>query len=221
MCNRMIGPFRCCSVVRGDSAALLSQIPNESIPLVVTDPPYGMAFVSGRRDHGPIYGDNEFPTEQVRLALSKATHAAYIFCRWENLIARELPEPASVLAWVKNNWGMGDRNHRHGRQWEAICFYAMSNHSFSKQSPDVVYAMRTGNVFHPTEKPLDLIKDLIACNDGDTVLDPFCGSGTTCVAARQLGRHFLGFEIDEKHYRTANLRVNSHSSNYRQHFCPQ
>ena len=75
----------------------------------------------------------------------------------------------------------------------------MSHHSFAKQSPDVVYAMRTGNVFHRTEKPLDLVKNLIAATREIPCFDPFCGSGTTCVAARQLGRHFLGFEIDEKH----------------------
>jgi DNA modification methylase len=208
MCNRRIGPFRCCTIVLGDSSELLPRIPDQSVPLVITDPPYGMRFVSGHRNvlHRPILGDTAFPRELVRQSIAKASMAAYVFCRWDNLVAGDLPLPRSVLAWVKNNWGMGDREHAHGRQWEAIGFYPQTLHSFTKSVPDVVYADRTGNDFHPTQKPLDLIKELIRCNAGDTVLDPFAGSGTTCVAAKQLGRHFLGFELDEKHYHTALIR---------------
>jgi site-specific DNA-methyltransferase (adenine-specific) len=212
MCNRSIGPFPCCSIIHGDSAELLSRIAGESVPLVITDPPYGMSYVSGRRTYGEMSGDEQFPRHLVREAIGKASHAAYCFCRWDNIVAGDLPKPSSVLTWIKHNWGMGDRNHHHGRQWEAICFYSLPEHSFLKQTPDVVYATGTGNVFHPTEKPLDLIKRLIACNEGDTVLDPFCGSGTTCVAAQQLGRHFLGFEIDEKYYRIALLRTGCQST---------
>jgi site-specific DNA-methyltransferase (adenine-specific) len=209
MCKRTIGPFPCCSIIPGDSAALLRQIPDESIPLVITDPPYGMAFISGHRQlaHEPIFGDTTFPTELVRLAINKARMAAYVFCRWDNLMSGHLPPPRSTIAWVKNNWGLGDRQHAHGRQWEAICFYPRSQHSFAKPTSDVIYASRTGNDLHPTQKPVDLIKQLIRCNVGDTVLDPFVGSGTTCVAAKQLGRHFLGFEIDAKHYNTAVVRA--------------
>jgi DNA modification methylase len=154
-----------------------------------------------------MFGDTAFPSDLIRLAISKARMATYIFCRWDNLISGDLPAPRSTLVWVKNNWGLGDRKHAHGRKWEAICFYPGPQHSFARETPDVIYSPRTGNDFHPTQKPIDLIKELIRCNEGDTVLDPFAGSGTTCVAAKQLGRHFLGLEIDAKHYQTALARA--------------
>lgn len=63
---------------------------------------------------------------------------------------------------------------------------------------------------HPTIKPLDIIKNFIinSSNDGDIVLDPFMGSGTTCVAAKELGRKYIGFEINEKYFNIAKDRLN-------------
>ena len=63
---------------------------------------------------------------------------------------------------------------------------------------------------HPTIKPLQIIKNFIlnSSNENDLIFDPFVGSGTTCVAAKELGRNFLGFEINEKYYKIAVDRLN-------------
>jgi site-specific DNA-methyltransferase (adenine-specific) len=118
-----------------------------------------------------------------------------------------MPKPRSVLSWVKNNWSMGDLEHEHGRQWEAICFYAQSGHKFIKRIPDVIYADRTGNNLHPTEKPESVIQQLIVCNEGETILDPFMGSGTTLRAAKDLGRKAIGIEIEERYCEIAAKRM--------------
>src|SRR5690554_4495525 len=62
---------------------------------------------------------------------------------------------------------------------------------------------------HPTIKPLELVKRhlLHTTQEGDIVFDPFLGSGTTCVAAKELGRKYLGFEINEKYYKIAKDRL--------------
>lgn len=62
---------------------------------------------------------------------------------------------------------------------------------------------------HPTQKPVSLMEVLIgnSTNKGDIVLDPFMGSGTTCVAAKRLGREYIGIEIDEKYYKVAEKRL--------------
>lgn len=62
---------------------------------------------------------------------------------------------------------------------------------------------------HPTQKPLELIKYFInvLSNEGDTVLDPFMGSGTTAEAAQLLNRHFIGSEIDENYFKIVENRV--------------
>lgn len=62
---------------------------------------------------------------------------------------------------------------------------------------------------HPTQKPLELLKYLIKTfsNEGDTVLDPTCGSGTTCVAAMELGRSFIGIEKEKRYVDIAIQRL--------------
>lgn len=66
-----------------------------------------------------------------------------------------------------------------------------------------------GNKLHPTQKPVELMEVLIAnsSNEGDTVLDPFFGSGSTIIAAEKLNRKAIGFEIDEEYYKTAKERI--------------
>ena len=63
---------------------------------------------------------------------------------------------------------------------------------------------------HPTQKPLSILRELIesVTNSDDMVLDPFMGSGSTCVAAAELGRRYYGIELDEKYYKIAEQRIN-------------
>lgn len=175
--------------------------------LLLTDPPYGMEFQSNYRriKHDKIYGDEFLPIDLIEMAISVCDKAAYLFCRWDNL--PDMPKPKSVIAWVKNNWSMGDLLHEHGRQWEACCFYPKDGHSFIKRIPDVIVCDRTGNNYHPTEKPIDLLARIISANEGETILDPFAGSGTTGRAAKDLGRKATLIEREEKYCEIAAKRM--------------
>jgi site-specific DNA-methyltransferase (adenine-specific) len=190
------------TIYHGDCGKLLIR---DAIDLVITDPPYGMGFVSNHRinKHNPIVGDDFFPDIEFHSAMAR--RAAYFFCRWDNL--SQMPKPKSVLAWVKNNWSMGDLQHEHGRQWEAIAFYPKDRHEFITRIPDVIHADRTGNELHPTEKPIALLKTIIAANVGDVIFDPYMGSGTTLRAAKDLGRKAIGIEIEEKYCEIAAKRL--------------
>lgn len=192
-------------IYHADCREILPELPK--VDLVLTDPPYGMSFVSNYRavKHMAIANDDALPLGLIELAMSKAIRASYFFCRWDNL--KQMPKPKSVLVWVKNNWSMGDLKHEHGRQWEACCFYAGGGHEFTKRIPDVIMADRTGNELHPTEKPLALMCRLIECNVGETILDPFMGSGTTLRAAKDLGRKAIGIELEEKYCEIAAKRM--------------
>lgn len=66
-----------------------------------------------------------------------------------------------------------------------------------------------GDKCHPTEKPVGLMEILIgnSTNEGDIVLEPFAGSGSTCIAAKNLGRYFIGIELDEEYCKVANERL--------------
>ncbi|MGA9668280.1 MAG: DNA methyltransferase [Terracidiphilus sp.] len=190
----------------GDCREILPTLPK--CDLLLTDPPYGMNFRSCHRiiRHDAIAGDDFLPIDLIEMAMDKVTHAAYIFCRWNNL--PDMPKPIqSCLAWVKNNWSMGDLKHEHGRRWEACCFYPKELHEFTKRIPDVIFDDRTGNDFHPTQKPENLMRTIIQCNIADSVLDPFMGSGTTLVAAKNLGRKAIGIEIEEKYCEIAAKRL--------------
>ncbi len=82
----------------------------------------------------------------------------------------------------------------------------MDNHEFVRRIPDVIFANRTGNAMHPTEKPVDLLRQIIQANVCGSVFDPFMGSGSTLVAAKELGKTAVGVEIDERYCETAASR---------------
>lgn len=179
------------------------------VDAVVTDPPYGMAFVSNHRQekHLPIHGDKtaDIALSVIEWARNNAKHSAYIFGRWDNIL--EYPKPKSLITWVKNNWSMGDLEHEHARQSEAIFYYPGPEHRWGSSRPtDVVFADRTGNENHPTEKPETLMRKVVEWTRG-LVLDPFMGSGTTGVACANLGRKFIGIEIEPKYFDIACRRI--------------
>jgi len=80
--------------------------------------------------------------------------------------------------------------------------------------PDVLDWTYTGNKLHPTQKSVQVLMPLIECftKPGDIVLDPFAGSGSTCIAASHLGRRTIGIEIDEEHHRMAIHRRAAHTA---------
>lgn len=165
-----------------------------TIGSVITDPPFGMDFLSNHRavKHKAIAGDSTADLLVYACGI-EADHSSYVFCRWDNLL--QVPPPTSLITWVKNNWSMGDLEHAHARQTEVALFYRGKNHSFPDGRPsDVVQHSRTGNDLHPTQKPVSLLAEIIGWSIG-LIHDPFLGSGTTLIAAEQLGRKCYGMEI--------------------------
>lgn len=193
-----------CRLILGDATEVLPFL--KGIGAVVTDPPFGMAFRSNYRavKHEAIANDKTTTLLEWACAIP-AEHSSYVFCRWDNLT--DIPKPKSLVTWVKNNWSMGDLEHEHGRQTEVCAFYPGPIHDFPTGRPsDVIRAPRTGNEFHPTEKPVQLMQAIVAWTRG-VVLDPFMGSGTTGVACARAGRPFIGIELHEPYFDIAVKRV--------------
>lgn len=93
---------------------------------------------------------------------------------------------------------------------------AWSPHPLGAKPKDVIEIPTTCNGMgektkHPTQKPEELLRKFVlaASNPGDIVLDPFCGSGTTAVVAEQLGRHWIGCEINPEYNSWAIARIDS------------
>ena len=186
----------------GDCREILPQL--DKVDLVLTDPPYGIDFQSSRRierlRHPKIQGDKEFPMWLFDL---KPSNAMFVWCRWDVLMG--LPRPKSFIAWDKCVHSMGDLEHEFGRQWEGCAFYPADGHEFNFRPVDVIRCQRVPpeQMLHPNEKPVGAIAPLIRANKGETILDPFMGSGTTLVAAKLLGRRAIGIEIEEKYCKIA------------------
>jgi site-specific DNA-methyltransferase (adenine-specific) len=114
----------------------------------------------------------------------------------------------NCLVWEKTHFGMGQywRN-----QHENIVFASAGqpNQMLDRGRGTVLRSKGVSSVSrdHPTEKPLDLLLQIITAVPGDLILDPFCGSGTTLVAAKQLGRKAIGVEISLEYCRIAVERL--------------
>lgn len=195
-----------CWLINGDCREVVPLLPR--VDVVLTDPPYGMEFRSNRPKVRPKFHaiKNDDNTEALQWACGlEADHSKYVFCRWDNL--PDVPKPKSCVTWIKNNWSMGDLHGEHARQTEIALFYPGPKHLFPSGRPsDVISAPRTGNEWHPTEKPVQLIWHVAKWTSG-TILDPFMGSGTTGVACVKLGRRFIGIEIDPGYFEIACKRI--------------
>lgn len=213
-----------------DCMDLFKIMPSECIDLIVTDPPYRV--ISGGKPHkkeqpsgmlgkndGKIFTFNDIKPElwipEVYRVL-KDNSQCYIMVNVINMenylkICREIGFGLhNILCWHKNNvtpsrWYMKNCEFvlflRKGRAKTINNVGSKMIHEF-----DNIIGTKT----HPTEKPVDLMKLYVgnSSNIDDTVFDPFCGTGSTLVAAKKLGRKYIGCEIDKDYYDIARNRLN-------------
>jgi len=208
-------------VIQGDCLKVMKDIPDNSVDLVLTDPPYGIEYK--RHIPYPRYEkiDNDNNLDWLPLVIKEMYRVLYergnmyMFCNWQNvdIFKTEISKHFTIrnmLIWNKGGGGMGDLKTTYGSVYE-ICFFANKKPSKlnGRRDNDVINLSRSGNKFHPTEKPISLIGYLIrkSSNESDLILDPFLGSGTTAVAAKQLKRNFIGIEISPEYCKIANERL--------------
>lgn len=207
----------------GDCLELMRGVPDGSVDMICTDPPFGMDYQSNRRtvkeQHAKIAGDKdldwlpEFVEESHRVARDGTAH--YFFCSFHkiDIFKQQLERKFKVknlLVWEKNNHGTGDLKGDFAPKAE-FCWFVHKGRALlrGKRDPNIFRFARTQNELHPTQKPVDLIEYLIEkfSDPGQTVLDPFAGSGTTAVAAERSGRRWICIERDESYYLNACARV--------------
>ena len=223
----------------GDSYELIKEIPDNSVDLVIIDPPYLINYFTNYRidkSHdfcSPIENDTN---EELVLGIIKELYrvlkndtAIYIFCSPDkiDIFKQEVDKyfkQKNIIIWVKNNWSAGDLEAQYSKQYEMV-IYANKGRRFLNgyRNTDVWIANEVqgfkrvaGNEqIHQNEKPLELIKRMIekSSNEDDLILDCFSGSGTTCVAAKELGRRFIGIEIDANYHKISVDRLNGITTN--------
>lgn len=175
--------------------------------VLVTDPPYGMAYDSGRVKGRStvIVGDGDTTIRESLLDLW-LPRPALVFGTWRQ------PRPAGlrhVLIWDKgDDPGTGDLTMPWGNSHEEV--YVFGKGFVGKRGPAVLRCPKppvNDRDAHPTPKPAALMSALIAKCPPGTIADPFAGSGSTLVAAKALGRQSIGVEIDERYCEIAARRL--------------
>jgi len=193
------------TIYHGDCRDILPHL--GPVDLVLTDPPYGIAL------------DTSYKKYKNSISYEVVTNDANLFDAgflhqygrksiiWGgNCFANTLPNHPGWIAWIKIG-----RNG--GKIRQAEMELAWTNFISRSQCFRWTWigAYREGNehqMSHPTQKPLPLMKWCISLADNpQTILDPFMGSGTTLVAAKQLGRKAIGIEIEEKYCEIAVKRL--------------
>ena len=229
----------------------MKQLEDNSVDLIVTDPPYNISGLSqGIELHGkPVniqhFGrwDYEFDPENFMKEckrILKLNGQIYIFTSdrlmgtYIDLLIKHKFHYRNTLVWFKSNLMPKIRHHTWRAGTEYILYAGqsktekMKDYTFNWLGQEEMKNLfirpilsgkerikgDDGKSAHPTQKPLDIVKKLIkvSSNEGDLVLDPFIGSGTTAVACIQTRRNFIGYEIDEKYYNIALKRIQSAKS---------
>jgi len=222
--KRFLGPFSGDTVFEGDALDLLPQVPDGTVDLIVTDPPFAIDFKAQRLNYNRtgshvLEGYREIPGEEygefTRRWITEAARvlspagSMYIFSGWNRLrdILEGVDEAGLTtinhIIW-KYQFGVFTKK-KYVTSHYHILFVARDpkRYTFNKieHYPEDVWVINReywkGRKKTPTKLPSELVKKILdySSNPGDLVLDPFLGSGTVAVVAQREGRHFLGFEV--------------------------
>lgn len=205
------------TIIRGDCTEIMREMQNACIDLIVTDPPYFVNYKShdGRRvpnDNNDKWIEPAF-TQLYRVL--KNNSFCISFYGWNKIDSffrawRKVGfYPVGHLVWIKDYYS-SDQFVRYSHE---MAYLLAKGRPEKPQTAlrDVLEWQYTNNTLHPTQKPVMAILPLILAfsSVGDVVLDPFCGSGTTLIAAKTLGRHYTGIEINREYCETARKRLQS------------
>lgn len=201
------------AVIEGDCSEILQNLPSGLVDLLLTDSPYGVRYQSNRRVVRPKFprmpADADLTwlpefVDAVYRVMREPSHL-YCFCKW-NTYSTFYAEFARMftmkgcIVWVKTNHGTGDLKGAWAPQHEFVLHCTKGRRELMGHRPSnvqVFAAPSSAARQHAVEKPVELLKLIIERSSlpGEVVLDPFCGSGTTGIAALQTGRRFFGIDI--------------------------
>tara|TARA_Y100000310_G_scaffold329694_1_gene400020 strand:+ start:609 stop:1358 length:750 start_codon:yes stop_codon:yes gene_type:complete len=235
-------------LIQGDCFEELKKLPDNSIDLIVVDPPYGINYKDWDKLDNFIKFTEAWVKECFRIL--KDDGSFYSFMDWRNvsefkLLLDKYGTIKNWITWHRTKGRNSSDNYKSTK--EEILYYIkgkkykwneqkmLKKHVFPYKkdgkprgwftNEDGIKCRWTGlgNVWfytvpfwnmpeyvkHPSQKPEMMIERIIlsSSNEGDIVLDPFVGSGTTCVVAKKLNRSYIGIEISEEYCKTAETRI--------------
>lgn len=213
------------TIYRGDCRELIGSL--DDVQLTLTDPPYSPVTHAGARTRNAA--DNSTDNILIPFAPMEEAELRYVFntlgyltrgwvvsfMDWRHIAEFERRPLASMKlmrfgVWVKPNGAPQFTGDRPAAGWEGIAFFHRGeNMNWNGGGKRAVFEATVPHGEHPTQKPDTLCRELILLfsHDGDTILDPFMGSGSTLFAAKNLGRQAIGIEIEEKYCEIAAKRL--------------
>lgn len=221
-------------IYQGDCLELMKDIPDESVDLIVTDPPYKLTargnsgtmsgyWTNDITKKGKVFENNDVEIEDYLgefYRILKDTSHCYIMCNNLNLphffevISKSKFNFVKLLVWDKctkicGKYYMGQVEHifllRKGGDKQINNCGTSDLLSFPNKK-DKAYS---GENIHNSQKPIALFQTMIenSSKEGEIILDPFMGSGTCAIACMRTNRHYLGFELDKKYFDLTNERI--------------
>lgn len=227
------------TIYNEDCLVGMAEIPDNSIDMIVTDPPYKITSRGNGGNSGGMFQKKEVNSGNVfqhntltindwigeLFRVLKDSGHCYIMTNNKNITDYLAAVKESDfhfiknLIWVKNNKIMGQS---YMSQFEYVIMLRKGKHkrinncgtSDVLQYPNIKMRGDDGKVLHDTEKPVELVAKLIenSSNVGDIVLDPFIGIGSAAIAAVNTGRNYIGYELDPDYHRIAEERIANHAA---------
>ena len=213
-------------IIQGDALDILKQIKTDSVDAIITDPPFFLpatSYASRKvyRKHLAdlsILGSFFAPIMTECERILKHDRSIYVFC---DSVSYPIFYTVAFHGWdyVRTIvWYKGKKHFSLGKgvafryAHELILHGCNKGKFYTKENRQDVLECRvvpTKDRLHPAQKPVALLKELILAttNENDLVVDPFCGSGSTCVAAQSTGRDYLGIELEQYYVDVALKRL--------------
>lgn len=211
------------SLMHADAFHALGCLPAGFADLIITDPPYNCyeekirrMFKSAKTRHSSVGSvdekiDFDAYAHAVYRSLKDDSHAYTFMDHTQVPALRAAMRRAGFkylqeMFWFKGSGTMDlSFGHRHFTSHEGLLFCHKGKKRLYHQLLTGLFCERPTQRAHPTQKPVDLLRQLITASSlpGDLVLDPFMGSGTTVYAAYTMGRRAVGIEMDPKYYAVA------------------
>jgi site-specific DNA-methyltransferase (adenine-specific) len=196
------------TITQGDCIQVMRQMPADSVDFILTDPPYLVNYRdrTGRSIHNDVNDDWLKPAMAEAFRVLKQDRLMLSFYGWtkiDKFFAAWIDagfQPVGHLVFQK---AYSSKSRFVSYRHEQAYLLAKGRPPLPKQPlADVMDMPYSGNKLHPTQKPVSLLASLIRSFSlpGETILDPFTGSGSTCAAAALTGRKYIGMELDETYF---------------------
>lgn len=208
-------------LILGNNLEIMASLPDNYVDFILTDPPYLVNYIdrTQRSIANDINADWLMPTFSELYRVLKPNSMMVSFYGWTKV-------DLFFAAWKAAGFRVVGHIVYPKRYASSAGFLAYQHESAfllakgqpekpSKPLSDVGHWQYSGNKLHPTQKPLSALTPLIQSftPEHGLVLDPFAGSGSTCEAAKQCGRQYIGIEIDQQYFDLAKARLDSLSTN--------